>query len=283
MMASTTSPVNIDIDSNPTPFISSSPETGFVPRKEFASSTIRQPSSFALLSFSSNNVIRVTNFDRSVFLELNARLHSVIGLRAFRENAEHKLGEIVLLGKPWSNARSLSTEIVIIQAFTIVLRFGYTFISQIDYGREPNDRITLVFSKVGARTSLDSEEKSTPSSSQMVPFGLSFTSATSLRVVCSPLTGTPAILQSIRGAWPKGVKAEKKLGEHCYEFKLKGYSCTQMMLQFFFTRPDPSTRVPGGHICRRCPSTHTYHPVLPRQVFMEPNYLSISVVRSFAN
>lgn len=221
--------------SNPIPFITSSPDDNFIPRKEFVSSSVRQFSSFALLSFSSNNVIRLTNFDHNVFNELKARLHSVIGLRAFRENDEHTLGEIILLDKPWSNARFLSTEIVLVQVFAIMLRYDYSFVSQIDYGRETNDRVTLVFSRPNARTAVYPEGNQFPSQSGVTSFGLSFTSATSLRVVCSPLTGTPAILQSIRGSWPKGVKSEKKLGEQCYEFKLKGYSCTPLSSSLFLS------------------------------------------------
>lgn len=58
------------------------------------------------------------------------------------------------------------------------------------------------------------------------PFALSFLSATLLRVIAPPLHSTPAILQAVRGSWPRGVVSEKKVGDAAFEFKLKGYKCT---------------------------------------------------------
>ncbi|KIJ45136.1 hypothetical protein M422DRAFT_67289 [Sphaerobolus stellatus SS14] len=199
------------------PFVSSPTGSSFVPRREFALQPVHQPSSFALLAFSSNNVIRLSNFPPVVVGDLRTRLGNIVGLHSFRENAEQTLCELVLTGKPWSNNKSLSTEVLIVQVFSIVLLHGYAILSQLHYGKEHNDRLTFAFTKLDMQDTRQT----------LIPFALSFTSSTSLRVVCSPLHATPAILQSVRGAWPRGVLSEKKIGEHCYEFKLKGYSWFQ--------------------------------------------------------
>jgi len=191
--------------------------SNFVPRKEFAPEPVHQASSFALLAFSANNVIRLSNFPPALVKDLRERLDSIIGIHSFRENTEQKLCEIVLTGKPWSNTKAMSTEILVVQVFATVLAYGYSLLSHLHYGKEHNDRITFAFSISGVVDNLG----------PLVPFALSFTSSTSLRVVCSPLHATPAILQSVRNAWPRGVTSERKLGEHCYEFKLKGYSWFQ--------------------------------------------------------
>lgn len=216
MTASLTPPTPLNNTHSPVPPFPSSPAgSNFVPRREFEPQPAHHASSFALLAFSSNNVIRLSNFPPQVVNDLRTRLGNIIGLHSFRENAEHKLCELVLTGKPWSNNRSLSTEVILVQVFSIILTHGYSILSQLFYGKEHNDRLTFAFAK-----------SDLPSIAPLpVPFALSFTSSTSLRVVCSPLHATPAILQSVRGAWPRGVVSEKKVGEHCYEFKLKGYSC----------------------------------------------------------
>lgn len=54
-------------------------------------------------------------------------------------------------------------------------------------------------------------------------FALSLTSK-SLKVINAPRTSTPAILASVRSAWPRGVISENKTSDEVYEFKLKGYS-----------------------------------------------------------
>ena len=218
------SPSPPDSSNTASPFVSSPAGSSFVPRREFAPQPLHHPSSFALLAFSSNNVIRLSNFPSIVVNDLRTRLGAIVGLHSFRENAEHKLCEIVLTGKPWSNNRSLSTEVLLVQVFSVVLSHAYSLLSQLHYGKEHNDRLTFAFTKSGYPDQTRT----------LIPFALSFTSSTSLRVVCSPLHATPAILQSVRGAWPRGVLSEKKIGEHCYEFKLKGYSCT-----YSYFRPTP--------------------------------------------
>lgn len=58
-----------------------------------------------------------------------------------------------------------------------------------------------------------------------VPFAISFPNATTLRVMCPPLSSTPAILQTVRSSWPRGVVSERKIAPDSWEFKLKGYRC----------------------------------------------------------
>lgn len=57
-----------------------------------------------------------------------------------------------------------------------------------------------------------------------VPFAVSFPDKSSLRVINPPLHSTPAILQALRSAWPRGTSSENKIDTSSYEFKLKGYS-----------------------------------------------------------
>ncbi|KAG8936611.1 hypothetical protein FRC02_000604 [Tulasnella sp. 418] len=54
-------------------------------------------------------------------------------------------------------------------------------------------------------------------------FAISLTSKL-LRVINPPRTSTPAILNSVRSAWPRGVIDESRPEDDVYEFKLKGYS-----------------------------------------------------------
>ncbi|KAF8523151.1 hypothetical protein BU17DRAFT_64045 [Hysterangium stoloniferum] len=216
--------INVPVTS---PFPSSPAGPSFIPRKEFAPQPNREYSSFALLAFSSNNAIRLSNFPQHLVTELRARLRAIIGLRSFRENTEHKLCEIILVGKPWSSPKALSTEVVLVQVFSILFYYGFSFICHMDYGREHNDRVFLAFSRPVTSSNLDGPISAQLDLPHQVPFALSFSSSNTLKVVCSPLYATPAILQSIRSAWPRGVSSEKKLGENCYEFKLKGYSWFQ--------------------------------------------------------
>lgn len=51
-----------------------------------------------------------------------------------------------------------------------------------------------------------------------------------MRVISPPRDSTPAILQAVRGSWPRGVISEKKVGDSAYEFKLRGYRCTFLCL-----------------------------------------------------
>ncbi|KAH9982526.1 hypothetical protein BGW80DRAFT_1453401 [Lactifluus volemus] len=110
---------------------------------------------------------------------------------------------------------------------------------QRDYGREQDDRIVMAFSRPSNMPLLPPQPSSAPPSSNAhsmskdsvathsqpvkVPFAISFISQSHLRVIAPPLHLTPAILQTVRGSWPRGVVSEKKVAENVYEFKLKGY------------------------------------------------------------
>ncbi|KAH6902816.1 hypothetical protein BKA70DRAFT_1434434 [Coprinopsis sp. MPI-PUGE-AT-0042] len=128
-------------------------------------------------------------------------------------------------GKPWANAKSVTTEKLLLDIFAIIYHAGYSFLSNVDYGRDHDDRLAMAFSRPSA--SEEASPSSTGSLKKRVPFALSFASTTLLRVISPPLHLTPAILQAVRGAWPRGVVSEKKVGDNCYEFKLKGYKWFQ--------------------------------------------------------
>jgi len=132
-----------------------------------------------------------------------------------------------------------------VNVLAVILQHGYTFLSPLDYGRETDDRLALAFSKPIAampRSSASVSNQSSaspfhkfspqspgPSSSHtnvyVIPFAVSFASATTMRVISPPRDYTPAILQAVRGSWPRGVISEKKVGDSAYEFKLRGYRC----------------------------------------------------------
>ncbi|EFI27786.1 hypothetical protein CC1G_14709 [Coprinopsis cinerea okayama7 len=222
----------------------SSPPEGFIPRKEFLRDQHpRQPNSFALLALSSSNFIRLYSFGQQVEANLR-RLFENHGVPiATREDTHHGLYEFSLDGKPWANPKSVATEKLLVDIFAIIYQAGYSFLSSIDYGREHDDRLAMVFSKpsatpeasrtgtplppggspfLGANTTVESLPKPT-TTEKRVPFALSFASTTLMRVIAPPLHLTPAILQAVRAAWPRGVVYEQKVGENSFEFKLKGY------------------------------------------------------------
>ncbi|KAG8942121.1 hypothetical protein FRC00_012000, partial [Tulasnella sp. 408] len=111
------------------------------------------------------------------------------------------------------------------------------------YGRLAQDTRSLVFSKA-VPGSLDVPSTSRTNSpavpasplpmsspslgegarpEQRTCFALSLSQKT-LRVICAPKGSTPAILASVRSAWPRGVVSEDRLEDDVYEFQLKGYS-----------------------------------------------------------
>jgi hypothetical protein len=138
-----------------------------------------------------------------------------------------------------------------VNVLAVVLQHGYTLISPLDYGRETDDRLSLAFSKPLAEMPCSSGSLSnhTPSASPfhrssaqspgpispshaslyVVPFAVSFASSTTMRVISPPRDSTPAILQAVRGSWPRGVVSEKKVGDTAYEFKLRGYRCMSLI------------------------------------------------------
>ncbi|EJD55579.1 hypothetical protein AURDEDRAFT_109854 [Auricularia subglabra TFB-10046 SS5] len=201
----------------PSPLPTSPADANFIPRKEFQKNA-PVPSTYSLLAFSSANNIRLSNFSDDVVGLMRSVLDARDVLRQFKEDKNARLFKFTLAGKPWSTPKSLSSETLIVEVLSVVLAQGYHFLSCIDYGKEAGDILSLVFSRpVGPHEPLVAGQK------LHVPFALSFVSDTVIRVVSPPLSSTPAILESIRKAWPRGVVSERKVGTNGFEFKLKGY------------------------------------------------------------
>ncbi|KAK7056509.1 hypothetical protein VNI00_003065 [Paramarasmius palmivorus] len=201
---------------------SPSPDT-FTPRPEFLHPhKPPQPNSYALLTISGPNCIRLYSFLPSTLSTLRRFISQRGVLLATREDVPNNLYEFALDGKPWSTPKSLATERFLLDLLAVIYGCGYAYVSSVDYGRESDDRLAVVFSTPKA----DAGSKSTLAEKQ-VPFAVSFPSATLLRVIHPPLHSTPAILQAVRSSWPRGVESEKKVGDNCFEFKLKGYKWFQ--------------------------------------------------------
>ena len=218
-------------------------ETAFRPRREFIKQERTQPYQFALLALSNTNCIRLYAFSSPAVAALRRLFDGKHLILSFREDAVQNLCEFALDDKPWANPKSVPTEKLLVDIITVVYQCGYTYLSTIDYGREVDDRLAMTFSRPATLSSNPSSPRSlVPSSSALkndsptgsppdvpetsrVPFAISFSSATIMRVIAPPLHLTPAILQSVRSSWPRGVVAEKKVGDNSYEFKLKGYKC----------------------------------------------------------
>lgn len=218
----------------------------FTPRKEFLRQTSHPLNSFALLSFASSSLVRLYSFPPPVITTLRRVLQHRRLISAFREDALNGYCEFALIGKPWANAKSAKSERVVVNVLAVILQHGYTFLSPLDYGRETDDRLSLAFSKPLAAMPHSSASPSNHSSASpfhgptpqspgqvpsshtsvyIIPFAVSFASATTMRVISPPRDSTPAILQAVRGSWPRGVISEKKVGDSAYEFKLRGYRC----------------------------------------------------------
>jgi len=107
----------------------------------------------------------------------------------------------------------------LLSVLSTVLAHGYSLLSPIDYGKEEDGRVAIVFSK--PYSSVNHSATSLPGK---VTFAVSFPDKSTLRVINPPLHSTPAILQALRSAWPRGTSSENKVESGSYEFKLKGYS-----------------------------------------------------------
>ena len=220
----------------------------FTPRKEFLRQTSHPLNGFTLLTFSSSSFIRLYSFPPPVVSTLRRLLQHRKSVSAYREDTVHGYCEFTLVGKPWSKAKSVTSERLVLNVFAVVLQHGYTLLSPLDYGRETDDRLALAFSKPLPPVPHSSASLSSPSSpfhsvspqstgptsshtnGYVIPFAVSFASSTTIRVISPPLDSTPAILQAVRGSWPRGVISEKKVGDSAYEFKLRGYRCTSLGL-----------------------------------------------------
>jgi hypothetical protein len=230
----------------PTPNTNSSPQSGFTPRKEFIREQKPPPNSFALLAIAGSGFIRLYSFPLQVIDPFRHLFEQHGILVAFRENISQNLYEFSLDGKPWANAKSVATEKLLIDLVAIVYQCGYVYLSTLDYGREHDDRLVMAFSKpeiqhapsrsgtplpASPLPNVSASQSSEKLRSRRIPFALSFTSGTTMRVIAPPLNLTPAILQAVRNSWPRGVVSEKKVGDNSFEFKFKGYKCTALITQ----------------------------------------------------
>lgn len=202
----------------------SPPESGFAPRREFLRDT-HVSSSFALLAVAGNGAVRLSSFPTPLVEALKRTLELRGLLRTIREDVELDLYEFNIDNKPWASSKSIESEKLFVDILAVIFQHGYTFLSTIDYGREQDDRVSLAFSKPLYPATSNSRSGSDGYGLTRVPFALSFPSSKTLRVINPPLNSTPAILQGVRSAWPRGVISEKKVAEQCFEFKLKGYKC----------------------------------------------------------
>ena len=200
--------------------------------------------SYSLLALSSTNCIRLYAFPESVIDALR-HLFKLSAILSSRDDLPQGLYEFTLNGKPWANPKAVSTEKLLLDILAIFYQCGYSYLSTIDYGRESDDRLTMVFSKpgIGPNSQIVNPLSPIPANStsslndkqkfQTVPFALSFLSSTLLRVIAPPPYLTPAILQVVRDSCPRGVVSEKKVGENSFEFKLKGNKCVSFLLYSF--------------------------------------------------
>ncbi|KIK71187.1 hypothetical protein GYMLUDRAFT_148136 [Collybiopsis luxurians FD-317 M1] len=218
---------------SPPQILSPDSSIGFIPRKEFQSISKPNPSSFSLLCLAGSNLVRLYAFPSSVISIFRHFFDQRNAIHSEKIDSNNNFTQFELEGKLWTT-KSLSTERLLVEMLAIIYQSGFSFLSTIDYGRENDDRLAIAFSRpcLPSPLSMSSSTSSpripvlTPIPDQpkpRVPFALSFVSATVLRVICPPLHSTPAILQAVRSAWPRGVQSEKKVGENSFEFKLKGY------------------------------------------------------------
>jgi hypothetical protein len=279
------------------PIPASPADSGFLPRREFLPSISKRPlSTFALLAFCNNSSIRLSAFPPPIIHIFHKFFDDRKLLKLFRDNKsplrdqesferdrfdisterrlpgrapgsgsgeEEDLAEFTLTAKFWANPKALESEKLLVQILVLLNSQGYSLLTSIDFGREPGDKLTLVFERPVQYQSPGTtqyitngygtvptppshhHQNSTGSaagSTQGAPpgsisgpvnqllFGLSFTSQTSFRCINPPLEATPGILQALRGAWPRGIENETKVSDGCYDFKLKGYSCVYLFV-----------------------------------------------------
>lgn len=203
-----------DTNQNNSVLTVSPPDSGFSPRREFVRDN-HVPSSFALLSIAGTSLVRLSSFPEPLKNELKRTFQVRASIRAVREDSSLNLLELNIDGKPWASSKSIHSEVLFLEILSHILSYGFRYISTIDYGREHDDKLCIAFAKPDA----------SPDGHRPLVFAISFPSSTILRVINAPLNSTPAILQGVRSAWPRGVISEKTVADRCYEFKLKGYKC----------------------------------------------------------
>jgi hypothetical protein len=246
-------------------------DTNLVPRREFIRDQ-HPASSFSILALSGTALVRLYSFPADAAFALRKHLDNTSLIVGSRELIQDNFCELTLDGKPWSSPKSARSEKLLIEIIDVLHRTGHNFLSTLDYGREQDDRIIMAFSRT-------SPSPPTPFSSATLPFNsmsneslgavrhparllfaISFLSQNHLRVIAPPLHLTPAILQTVRGSWPRGVVSEKKVAESVYEFKLKGYKCNVIYLLDLIgpTHRFTPCRVPRGYLCDRFSSPHSW-------------------------
>ena len=210
-------------------------DTNLVPRREFIRDQ-RPASEFCILALSGAALLRLYSFPTDTILALRRHLDSIHLILGSRELPQNNFHELSLEGKPWSNPKSMRSEKLLIEIVDVIHLAGHSFLTTMDYGREQDDRVIMAFSRtipspLSNATHTPPFHSMSNDSSSVVPhpvkllFAISFISQSHLRVITPPLHLTPAILQTVRGSWPRGVVSEKKVAENVYEFKLKGYKC----------------------------------------------------------
>jgi hypothetical protein len=213
-------------------------DSNFVPRREFIRDQ-RPASSFSILALSGTALLRLYSFPPEVVVALRKHLDRTHLILSSRELIQNNFWELSLDGKPWSNPKSTRSEKLLIEIIDVLYRNGHNFLSTLDYGREQDDRVIIAFSRPSSPLSPPSSAASHNMNNDSViahphfvkvPFAISFISQNHLRVIAPPLHLTPAILQTVRGSWPRGVVSEKTVLENVYEFKLKGYRCNVIYL-----------------------------------------------------
>lgn len=170
--------------------------------------------------------------------------------------------------------------------FCTILSHQFKYVTDIAYGRISQDTKSLVFLKPTppSKDSNGQNQASTsaiaifpqplPPGEQRTCFSLSLTKDT-LRVICAPKSCTPAILASVRSAWPRGIIAEGRPEDDVYEFQLKGYSRTPSRAQF------PQSNINISLCSLQCinfrqrrPSPHIQPPPSPRSPLPPPYHQS---------
>ncbi|KAG9035695.1 hypothetical protein FS837_001850, partial [Tulasnella sp. UAMH 9824] len=216
-------------------------QSAFAPRKEFLKnqSTTHQ---FALLTFNGAEILRLSNFPPNVIASLRTLFQQQLVYRAYREDPEMGVSEFIMADRLWTS-KNVKTERLVTLIFSVILSHRFRFMTTLAYGRLAQDTRSLVFSKaVPGSLDVPSTSRtnspavpasplpmSSPSSGdgvrpeQRTCFALSLSQKT-LRVICAPKGSTPAILASVRSAWPRGVVSEDRVEDDVYEFQLKGYS-----------------------------------------------------------
>jgi hypothetical protein len=265
---------------------SSLTDSGFVPRKEFIRDQ-RTTSDFSLLAISGSSFIRLYSFSLEVIADLRRLFDHFYLNAACREDTTQKLCEFQLHGKPWASPKSARTERILLDILRVIYKHSYAILSTIDYGRERDDRLAISFSRLSTPSWPIPPHSPIPAGSgsnlshgtggkheKKTPFAISFISSTVMRVIYPPLNSTPAILQAVRGSWPRGVVSEKKVGDAAYEFKLKGYSCVYTTYLSCACYQLSSVRVQRGHICNRFAPSNPFSPDFSRWSRLHNDHVS---------